>query len=127
MELPNDLKYTEDHEWVRVEDDTVTLGITAHAQEALGDIVYFEAPAIGDAVTAGDAFCVVESVKAVSDVYSPIDGEIVAVNEGLEDAPEAINTEPYGGGWLVKIKLSDTSQIDGLLDASAYTEFLADA
>ena len=127
MDLPADLKYSEEHEWCRVEGDTVTLGITFHAQDALGEIVYFEAPATGTAVGTGDVFCVVESVKTVGDIYAPVDGEIVEVNEVLETSPEKINNDPYGDGWLVKLKVSDSTQVDALMDATAYGAFLRDS
>lgn len=122
MTIPADLKYTKEHEWVRIEGDTATLGISDHAQEALGDIVFVELPELGRALTPGDAFAVVESVKAVSDVYAPVGGEVIAVNEMLEGEPEKINTDPYGSGWIVQIKMSgETAE---LLDEAAYTTFL---
>lgn len=121
MELPKDLKYTNEHEWVRMEDDgTVTVGITFHAQDALGDIVYAETPKVGDTFAAGDVIGVVESVKAVSDIYSPLSGEIVAANETLENSPETVNESPFELGWFVRIKLSNPSELDGLLDVAAY-------
>ncbi len=121
MELPKDLKYTNEHEWVRMEDDgTVTVGITFHAQDALGDIVYAETPKVGDTFAAGDVIGVVESVKAVSDIYSPLSGEIVAANETLENSPEMVNESPYELGWFVRIKLSNPGELDGLLDVAAY-------
>jgi len=122
MTIPADLKYTKEHEWVRIEGDIATFGISDHAQEALGDIVFVELPEIGRELTPGDAFAVVESVKAVSDVYAPLAGEVIAVNEMLEEAPEKINTDPYGAGWIVRVKISgDTAE---LLDEAAYTTFL---
>lgn len=124
--VPSDLRYTQSHEWVRRNaDGSVTIGITDHAQHALGDLVYAETPAAGRAVTAGEACAVVESVKAASDVYSPIAGTIRAGNPALADAPEAINTEPYGAGWLFELVPTDPRAIDALLDASGYTQFLA--
>lgn len=120
MENPKDLRYTEDHEWARVEAEGVTVGITDHAQAQLGDIVYVELPTVGTAITAGETFGTVESVKAVSELYAPIDGEVVAINENLEATPELINAEPYAGGWLIQVKASDVSQLDKLLDADAY-------
>jgi len=122
MTIPADLKYTKEHEWVRIEGDTATLGISDHAQEALGDIVFVELPEVGRQLSPGDAFAVVESVKAVSDVYAPVGGEVIEVNEALEGEPEKINTDPYGTGWIAKVKHSGGS-IE-LLDADAYTTFL---
>lgn len=127
MDFPDDLKYTEDHEWVLVEDELVTVGITDFAQDSLGDIVFVELPEIGTMLVAGKPFGVVESVKAVSDVYAPISGEVVEVNEELPDSPETINTSPYEDGWMIKIKPSDSSQLDELLDADEYAEFVEDA
>ncbi len=124
-DLPGDLKYTKDHEWVRVEEDgTVKVGITDHAQNALGDLVYVEPPEVGSEVIAGDSCSVVESVKAASDVYSPISGEIVAVNETLADAPETVNQDPYGEGWLFAMRPGDAGEIEELLDADAYQALL---
>ncbi|WP_133512124.1 glycine cleavage system protein GcvH [Candidatus Thiosymbion oneisti] len=118
---PDDLKYTKEHEWVRDKGDgTVTVGITDHAQDELGDLVFVELPEVGRRVTAGEACALVESVKAASDIYSPLDGEVTEVNTVLGDAPETINDDPYGAGWLFKLRLSDTSQLDGLLDATEY-------
>lgn len=122
MSIPVDLKYTREHEWVRIEGDTATFGISDHAQEALGDIVFVELPEIGRELSSGDAFAVVESVKAVSDVYAPVGGEVIEVNEALEGEPEKINTDPYGAGWIAKVKIGGGS-IE-LLDADAYTTFL---
>lgn len=127
MDFPDDLKYTEDHEWVLVEDELVTVGITDFAQDSLGDIVFVELPEIGTMLVAGKPFGVVESVKAVSDVYAPISGEVVEVNEELPDSPETLNTSPYEDGWMIKIKPSDSSQLDELLDADEYAEFVEDA
>lgn len=124
MSLPAELKYTESHEWVRVDaDGTVLIGITDHAQEALGDIVFIELPAIGKQVNAEDAIAVVESVKAASDIYAPIAGEVVAVNEALASAPEQVNQEPYNA-WLVKFKVSNQADLDTLLSAQAYQELI---
>ncbi|HZX28444.1 MAG TPA: glycine cleavage system protein GcvH [Telluria sp.] len=120
MNIPADLKYTESHEWVRAEaDGTVTVGITEYAQDALGDIVFVELPKVGKAFTAGDDAAVVESVKAASDIYAPVSGEIVAVNDAVTAAPESINADAYAA-WLFKIKPSDANAINGLLDAAAY-------
>ncbi|NND44598.1 MAG: glycine cleavage system protein GcvH [Xanthomonadales bacterium] len=123
--IPDDLKYTESHEWISIEaDGSVRVGITDHAQEALGDLVFVELPGVGDEIDQGDACAVVESVKAASDIYSPVTGEIVAINEALEDDPGVVNADPYGDGWLFQVNLSDTSELDGLMDAEAYEESL---
>ena len=124
MDYPEDLKYTEEHEWVLIEDDVVTVGITDFAQDALGDVVFVELPEEGATLEAGKSFGVVESVKAVSDIYAPVSGEVVEVNEELPDTPELVNTSPYEDGWMVKIKLSDPSELDSLLDADAYKAFV---
>lgn len=125
MASPSDLRYTRQHEWARREDDgTVTVGITAHAQDSLGELVYVELPGVGDRLTGGEAFGVVESVKAVSDVYAPFDGEVVAVNEALGDAPQTVNEDPYGAGWIIRMRPDDPAAIDGLLDADAYDAFV---
>jgi len=124
-ETPADLKYTKSHEWVRdAGDGTVTLGITDHAQAALGDLVFVEVPEVGRKLAVGDACAVVESVKAASDVYCPVSGEVVEANEGLADAPEKVNDAPYGDGWLIKIRLDDDSVMDALLDPAAYAATL---
>jgi glycine cleavage system H protein len=117
---PDDLLYHPEHDWARVEGDTATFGITWYAQDALGEVVFFEAPKIGSQISKDQAYTEVESVKAVSDVIAPMSGEITAVNEGLAENPETINTDPYGDGWLVKVKLSDPSEAQSLLDAEAY-------
>ena len=122
-DVPSELKYARSHEWARLEDDgTVTVGITDFAQEALGDVVYVEAPEMGVNVAAGDEISVVESVKAASDIYAPISGEVVAVNERLEDEPETVNAEPYEDGWFFRIKPTDTSELDALLSADDYKQ-----
>ncbi|KVE35099.1 glycine cleavage system protein GcvH [Burkholderia sp. TSV86] len=122
--VPADLKYTDEHEWIRTEaDGTLTIGITDHAQSTLGDIVFLELPSVGKQVKAGDAVGVVESVKAASDIYSPVSGEVVAVNADAVDAPEAVNSDAYGA-WLFKIKLAADASTDGLLDATAYTQLV---
>ena len=118
---PEDLLYHPEHDWVRLDGDTATFGITWFAQDALGEVVFFDPPAVGSAVTAGESYAEVESVKAVSDVIAPMSGEIVEVNEGLGGAPEAINDDPYGEGWMVRVKLSDVSESESLLDAATYT------
>lgn len=122
-DIPAELRYTNSHEWVRPEGDgTYTIGITQHAQELLGDMVFVELPDVGSAVSAGDDVAVAESVKAASDVYTPITGEVVAVNEDLEDSPEMVNSDPYGDGWLFRIKAEDTSEFDDLMDAEGYEQ-----
>ncbi|PTB82839.1 glycine cleavage system protein H [Pseudidiomarina aestuarii] len=119
--IPKELKYASTHEWVRNEGDGIyTVGITEHAQDLLGDMVFVELPDVGDNVAAGDDVAVAESVKAASDIYAPIAGEIVEINEDLEDAPETVNSDPYGDGWLFKIKADDASEVDSLLDAEGY-------
>lgn len=118
--VPAELKYTKSHEWVAVDGDTATVGITDHAQDLLGDMVFIELPEVGDSLEAGNECAVVESVKAASDVYSPLSGEVVEVNEALADSPETVNTDPYGAGWLFKVRMSDAAQADSLLDAAAY-------
>ncbi len=122
MNVPEELQYTKSHEWVRTEDDTATIGITDHAQEELGDIVYIELPEQGATFEAGDSFGTVESVKAVSDLYTPVGGEVVEVNEALGDSPEKINEDPYGEGWILEVRVSDEGA--GLLSATEYEQFL---
>jgi glycine cleavage system H protein len=119
--LPQELKYASSHEWARLEGDTVTVGITDHAQLALGDVVYVELPEVGDTIHAGDEAGVVESVKAASDIYAPVSGEVIAINEDLEDAPETINADAYNDGWFFKLKISDSVEMDDLLSADAYS------
>lgn len=119
--IPSELKYAPSHEWVRNEGDgTYTVGISEHAQELLGDMVFVELPEVGDLVDAGEDCAVAESVKAASDIYAPISGEVVAINEELEDSPETVNNDAYGDGWLFRIKASDESEVDNLLDAEGY-------
>ncbi len=119
--IPSELKYATSHEWVRNEGDgTVTVGITEHAQGLLGDMVFVELPEVGDEVSTGDDVAVAESVKAASDIYAPVSGEIVEVNEDLEDSPELVNSDAFGDGWLFKVKLDDASELDALLDAEGY-------
>jgi glycine cleavage system H protein len=117
---PSDLKYHEEHDWARIDGDIATFGITWYAQDQLGEVVFFDLPEVGKQVRRGDPYAEVESVKAVSDVIAPLSGEIVEVNEGLSDAPENVNEDPYGEGWLVKIKLSDVSEVEDLMDATTY-------
>ena len=119
--IPSELKYATSHEWVRNEGDgTVTVGITEHAQDLLGDMVFVELPDVGDEVSTGDDVAVAESVKAASDIYAPVSGEVVAVNEDLEDSPELVNSDAFGDGWLFKIKVEDAGELDNLLDAEGY-------
>lgn len=123
--LPANLRYAESHEWVLDhQDGTVTIGITDHAQAALGDVVFVELPEVGATLTKGDEFGVIESVKAASDLYAPVDGEVIEVNEALEDSPETVNDAPYEGGWIMKVRLS-SDNLDGLLDADAYQATLS--
>ncbi|MES9963358.1 MAG: glycine cleavage system protein GcvH [Candidatus Sedimenticola sp. 20ELBAFRAG] len=123
---PSELKYTKSHEWVRDEGDgTVTIGITEHAQELLGDLVFVELPEEGVSVEAGTECAVVESVKAASDIYSPVTGEVVAANEELSDAPETVNDDAFGNGWIFRVKLNDVAELNDLLDADAYAEVMA--
>ncbi len=125
--LPADLKYTKDHEWTRIEGDVVTIGITEHAVEQLGDITMVTLPEVGASVTAGDPFGDVDSVKAVSELYAPLTGEVVEINGTLEDEPETVNGEPYGAGWMLKLKVADAAQLDDLLDAKAYAKIVAES
>lgn len=120
MNIPADLRYSKDHEWVRRDGDVVTIGITEYAQDSLGDIVFVEAPEAGRAVAAGESFTEVESTKSVSDIYAPVTGAIVAINDALESQPELLNTDPYGEGWICTIELTDPAELDDLLDADAY-------
>jgi glycine cleavage system H protein len=124
-DYPNDLLYHPEHDWVRMDGDTATFGITWYAQDQLGEVVFFEPPAAGTAVTKDEAYTEVESVKAVSDVIAPLSGEVVEVNDALKDAPEAINDDPYGKGWMVKVKVSDASEQEALMDADAYRASLS--
>ena len=121
---PEDLKYHSEHDWARVDGDQATFGITWYAQDALGEVVFFDPPEVGAQITKDQAYAEVESVKAVSDVFAPLSGEIVEVNEELAESPEKINQDPYGEGWMVRVRLSDASEIDSLLDADAYQELL---
>lgn len=121
--IPSELKYMSSHEWARLEEDgTVTVGITDHAQDLLGDVVFVELPEVGAQVNAGEEAGVVESVKAASDIYSPVSGEVVAINEALEEAPETVNSDPYNDGWFFRVKPSDKSELENLLDADGYAE-----
>jgi glycine cleavage system H protein len=121
---PEDLKYHQEHDWARIEGDQATFGITWYAQDALGEVVFFDPPEVGSQVSKDESYAEVESVKAVSDVFAPLSGEIVEVNEGLADKPENINADPYGDGWMVKVRLSDPSETESLLDVGAYKDLL---
>ena len=121
MNVPADLKYTKDHEWIKLEGDIATIGITDFAQGELGDIVYVEIETLNDSLDSEAVFGSVEAVKTVSDLFMPVSGEVIEINETLEDAPETVNDDPYGAGWMVRVKCSDLSQIEGLLDANAYS------
>ncbi|GGB66029.1 glycine cleavage system protein H [Knoellia flava TL1] len=126
LEYPSDLRYTAEHEWVRAaEGDTVRIGITSFAQDALGDVVYVSLPGVGDTVAVGDACGEVESTKSVSDLYAPLAGEVTAVNEALDASPELVNSDPYGEGWMYEMRPSDASAVDGLLDVEAYQQQLS--
>ncbi|CAB4536759.1 MAG: glycine cleavage system protein GcvH [Actinobacteria bacterium] len=118
--IPDDVRYSSDHEWIAVRGNTVRMGITDYAQDALGDVVYVQVPSIGATVRAGDTMSEVESTKSVSDIYAPVSGTIVAVNDALADRPETVNSDPYGEGWICEIELSDPAQLEGLLDAAGY-------
>ena len=125
LEYPEDLRYSADHEWVKeLGDGVVRVGITAYAQDALGDVVYVSLPTVGDSVRAGDACGEVESTKSVSDIYAPVDGEVVAVNEALDTQPELVNTDPYGDGWMYELKLAEGADLDSLMDVEAYTDHI---
>ena len=125
-DIPEDLCYTEEHEWVRLEGDEVVVGITDHAQDALTDIVYVELPDVGMSVNEGDEFASVESVKSVSSIFAPLTGELSAVNESLDDAPELMNDDPYGAGWIVRMRIEDIGVLDDLLDAAGYRALLGE-
>lgn len=124
MNVPENLKYSQDHEWIRVEGDFAFIGVTDYAQSNLGDIVFVEVETVGEELDKGEAFGNVEAVKAVEELYMPIGGEVVEFNESLEDAPELVNTDPYGEGWMIKVKLADAGDLDNLLDDSAYKELI---
>lgn len=124
LNLPEDVKYTEDHEWVKLSGDTAKIGISDYAQDQLGDIVFVELPGVGDSFAKGDEFGTLESVKAVSELYLPVGGEVTAINEALEDAPELVNTDPYGEGWMIEVKVSDASEAESLMNKDGYLEVL---
>jgi glycine cleavage system H protein len=126
MNIPKELKYSKDHEWVKVEGKVAIIGVTDFAQSQLGDVVFVELPDESGTVKVGDGFSVIESVKAVSDIYAPVSGKIVKVNQALTDAPDLINQEPYGEGWIVVIEMSDSSELDDLLDSDAYAQLVAE-
>lgn len=125
MNIPSELKYTKDHEWIKIEENIATVGITDFAQGELGDIVYVDVDTLDDTVAEGEVFGSVEAVKTVSDLFMPLTGEVIEFNETLEDEPELVNTDPYDKGWMIKINISDSSQIENLLDAEAYKEIIA--
>jgi glycine cleavage system H protein len=125
MHIPTDLRYTRDHEWVRIEGDTATVGITDFAQGELGDIVFVEVGTVGDAVGAGEVFGTIEAVKTVSDLYMPVEGEVLEFNSALDASPDAVNSDPYGAGWIVRVRLADGADLSGLLDAAEYTASLS--
>ena len=122
--IPEDLHYSKDHEWIRVEGDVGTIGITDHAQNSLGDVVYVELPKAGESFTAHEPFGSVESVKAVSELFTPVAGEVVEVNETLQDAPESVNSDPYGAAWMIRVRVKDRGAVDALLTAAEYEDFL---
>ena len=124
MNLPSELKYTKDHEWIKIENNVATVGVTDFAQGELGDIVYVDVDTLDDTVEEGEVFGSVEAVKTVSDLFMPLSGEVIEFNEELEDEPELVNSDPYGKGWMIKIEISDSSQIENLLDAEAYKKLI---
>jgi glycine cleavage system H protein len=126
MSYPTDRRYTKDHEWVRVSGETATFGITDYAQHELGDVVFVDLPVAGTKVAAGQSFGTVESVKAVSEIYAPVSGEVVEINSSLSDSPEKINQDPHGAAWLMKVRLANPAEINSLMDAAAYEAYLAD-
>lgn len=127
MPEPNDLHYTKTHEWVRLEGDTATIGITRHAEEELGDVALVQLPEVGRILQQGEMFGEIESIKAVSELFAPVGGEVVAVNERLNDTPEAVNEDPYGKGWMLKIRMADPAQAHSLLDSAAYEAFVEES
>jgi glycine cleavage system H protein len=124
--VPSELKFLSTHEWVEINGDVATIGVSDHAQELLGDLVFVELPEVGSSVSAGDSIAVIESVKAASDTYAPVSGEIIEVNEELEDSPERINDDPYGDGWMYRIQMEDSGEVGDLLNADAYTDSIAE-
>jgi glycine cleavage system H protein len=121
---PDDLKYHREHDWIRVEGSEAVFGVTWYAQDNLGEVVYFDPPSVGDTVSAGTSYGELESVKAVSDIYAPISGEVLAVNDGVVSSPELVNADPYGAGWLIRVSIADPSEIDGLMEPAAYRDYL---
>jgi glycine cleavage system H protein len=126
-DVPKNLKYTKEHEWARVEGGKVVVGVTAHAQESLGDVVYVELPKVGTQVKHGESFGVIESTKAVSELFAPLDGKVTKVNDELTNAPQAVNSDPYGDGWILELEPSEQAQVDALLSADDYEKFLAES
>lgn len=124
--VPSELKFLSSHEWVLIEGEVATIGVSDHAQELLGDLVFVELPEVGSEIAAGDSVAVIESVKAASDSYAPVSGEVIEVNSELEDSPERINDDPYGDGWMYRVKMEDSNEVGELLDADAYTEVIAE-
>ncbi|GAB6181963.1 glycine cleavage system protein GcvH [Desulfotomaculum defluvii] len=127
MNLQEDLKYTKEHEWVRVEGNRAIIGITDYAQDSLGDIVFVELPSVGESIEAENTFGVVESVKTASDLYAPVSGKVLEINEELSDAPEQVNQDPYGKGWMIIVEMSDTSELDNLMNAQQYKSMVTEA
>ncbi len=127
MSHPSDRKYSNEHEWVIAEGDTATIGITSYAQDQLGEVVYIDLPSVGDTVASGDTFGEIESVKSVSELYAPVTGEVVEVNDSLSDSPETVNQDPHGEGWMIKVRLDDASELDGLMSADEYDESITEA
>ena len=125
MNVPQDLKFTQDHEWIRVENDCAFVGVTDYAQSNLGDIVFLEIETVGETLAKSEAFGTIEAVKAVEELYMPVSGEVLEINPALETSPEVVNKDPYGDGWMVKIKITDPSELAGLLDAAAYTKLIS--
>lgn len=123
---PKDLKYDREHEWVKLDGDVAVLGISSFAQDQLGEVVYVDLPSVGDAVNAGESFGEIESVKSVSELFSPVTGEIVEVNDSLGDSPETVNEDPYGDGWMIKVSLADATELDGLMSSDEYEAFIAE-
>lgn len=126
-DIPKNLKYTKEHEWARVEGNSVVIGVTAHAQESLGDVVYVELPKIGATVTQGQSFGVIESTKAVSELYAPITGKVTKINDELNNSPATVNSDPYNAGWIIEVEPADPKQVDALMDADAYEKLLANS
>lgn len=124
MNIPDNLKYSEDHEWIKVDGDVITIGVTDFAQGQLGDVVFVEIETVGETLAKGETFGTIEAVKTVSDLFMPVDGEVLEFNSAIEDAPESVNSDPYGDGWMIKVKMSNSAQLNDLMDAAAYKETL---